>query len=800
MSNQNNVKITENINNNENPNSFRNFVLEKPAEKKNDEKINNTENTNTKKLKPIHISFIIIGIIILIAIICIIIVFATGKKKNEPNTDNSNISYEINENNYIKVTLKENFEFPSDNKIQVVGVDFQQKRSVSIIDKNKNAFIMDNDGKIEGMTKDNFPLYYSFNESITNGSNLFKGVKCFKTIDLSKMDGSKLIDISNMFENSDFEEIYFGAETEVNNAKERRYLDENFDLPEEEIEEEDENEEEEEEENKEYFETSQIKSSSNLFSNCVSLKKVQLPPLFNVGKNATGMFKGCINLEEVNTTLISSSEIEEMESMFEDCQSLREISFSNDFLTGEIKTLVDVFKNTNLTTLDISYFRLYNLETSDNIFNGASINGTLKIGKYYSNDNIRDNLFKEIAKVTVSTTQVFTPSGTSINTVFENIYFSEKNESISVTAIEINYNINYKENSNYKLYSNKLHFGLGWDFNRNNTYDLDSSVVTFDSNINYLSNVYFSHLTEYGGAINLNGDDLTGEGEGDDEEIRVSLDSLPPNVQMFTVQLNSFKGNSLKNVESAYIRISTDLEVIGTYSITQAGDNIGLLIGCFFKTTSNNSHEWHFKPLNEVIPGNVVVKSVSSIQEILHSIFDNRLISAKELVNRLKVVANGQSIYSQRQKYNSLYWNGTHWFADCSNLIKSIINGRDVYNPKKGSYQKKFPVVEDINANNLILKCNNVSANFNLLQYGVPRLLHLKDNQGNGHVGIYLGEEVYSSYGITNVIESTTSWGANAVIHSWVDNDGTRRLYQGGPLSEMKYNWTSHGSLDQWVW
>ena len=35
MSNQNNkMQITENINNNENPNSFRNFVLEKPAEKK----------------------------------------------------------------------------------------------------------------------------------------------------------------------------------------------------------------------------------------------------------------------------------------------------------------------------------------------------------------------------------------------------------------------------------------------------------------------------------------------------------------------------------------------------------------------------------------------------------------------------------------------------------------------------------------------------------------------------------------------------------------------------------------------
>ena len=135
-----------------------------------------------------------------------------------------------------------------------------------------------------------------------------------------------------------------------------------------------------------------------------------------------------------------------------------------------------------------------------------------------------------------------------------------------------------------------------------------------------------------------------------------------------------------------------------------------------------------------------------------------------------------------------------HWFADSSNLIKSIINWRDVYNPKKGSYQRKFPVVEDVNANGLILKCNNVSNDFNELG-DVPRLLHL-----DGHVGVYLGKILSSSNGEVNVIESTTSWGANAIIYSWVDNDGTRRLYKEGPLSEMKKNWTSHGSLEQWIW
>jgi len=132
-----------------------------------------------------------------------------------------------------------------------------------------------------------------------------------------------------------------------------------------------------------------------------------------------------------------------------------------------------------------------------------------------------------------------------------------------------------------------LHIGLGWDYNENNIYDLDSSVLTFDCNINNLTKVNFENLEAYNGKISLNRDDLTGEGEGDDEEIRISLQNLPFEVQIFTVQLNSYNRNSLKYVKSAYIRLSTASEVIGTYSINQAGDNIGLLIGCFLKVFQN---------------------------------------------------------------------------------------------------------------------------------------------------------------------------------------------------------------------
>ena len=481
--------------------------------------------------------------------------------------------------------------FPYETKLQAVGADFPYKNSTVIVNKNGELLSIDNSGKIEGVTKEDFPLYYSFKEPITNGSYLFKDVKFIQMVDLSKMNSSQMVDASSMFENSNAEEIYFASEKDAASS--------------------------------EYFNTTKIKNVSKIFLNCGKLKKIIFPPVFNVGKNAKEMFKGCSKLEEVNSTAIVSTEIENIDSMFEDCKPLKEISFSNDFLTGEVKSLSKVFKNTNLTALDMSYLRLFNLQTFPNVFSGASINGSLKLGKYYSNNNTRDNFFKEIAKVTDPKTHVYVPSGIYLYPVFQNIYYSIKKVNITVTEIFIDYNINYREDENYIIYSNYLHVGLGWAYDSNNTYDLDSSVVEFDSDIQYLDRVNFQQLYTYDGALSLNGDDLTGAGSGtgDDEEIRIRLDRLPRNAKILTVQINSYKENILKDVKSAYIRLSTETDVIGTYSITQAGDNIGLLIGCFSKTDSGS---WVFRPLNKVIPGNVVTYSIPSIQEILHSIFDNK--------------------------------------------------------------------------------------------------------------------------------------------------------------------------------
>ena len=248
----------------------------------------NQKNENKKSCKPIYIIFIVIGIIIIIGV-AIALFFILKKKDDDENEeeDSSFIFYEKNENNSIKTTMSDDFVIPSDKKIQIVGANFPHKNTTFIIGaKNNKTFIIDEDGFIKNVKSEDLPLTFYFNESITNGSYLFKDVKCFKTIDLSKMDSSKMVDASNMFENSNFEEIYFGTENKIDNGN--RNLDEtedSNDFEDEEVEvEEEEEEEKEKDKRKEYFDTKNIKSASNIFMNCKNLKKIQFPPSFNVGK------------------------------------------------------------------------------------------------------------------------------------------------------------------------------------------------------------------------------------------------------------------------------------------------------------------------------------------------------------------------------------------------------------------------------------------------------------------------------------------------------------------------------------
>jgi tellurium resistance protein TerD len=115
--------------------------------------------------------------------------------------------------------------------------------------------------------------------------------------------------------------------------------------------------------------------------------------------------------------------------------------------------------------------------------------------------------------------------------------------------------------------------GLGWDVAKRgglmglfggdgDNFDLDSSIICLDANDKLGSNrdiVYFGNLRHASGAITHLGDNLTGAGEGDDEEILVDLPQVPAEIVKLVVVVNIYqciaRGQDFGQVKNAFIRL-----------------------------------------------------------------------------------------------------------------------------------------------------------------------------------------------------------------------------------------------------
>lgn len=117
----------------------------------------------------------------------------------------------------------------------------------------------------------------------------------------------------------------------------------------------------------------------------------------------------------------------------------------------------------------------------------------------------------------------------------------------------------------------RLMCGLGWDVVDRSRglqsmfkadYDLDASVLCLDKNDKLKGNsnvVYFGNLSHESGAITHLGDNLTGEGEGDDEQILVDLPNIPSDINKLVFVVNIYEAMKRKHdfgqVENAFVRL-----------------------------------------------------------------------------------------------------------------------------------------------------------------------------------------------------------------------------------------------------
>ncbi|HEY8302337.1 MAG TPA: TerD family protein [Jatrophihabitans sp.] len=127
----------------------------------------------------------------------------------------------------------------------------------------------------------------------------------------------------------------------------------------------------------------------------------------------------------------------------------------------------------------------------------------------------------------------------------------------------------------------QVRMGLGWDAvkkrglfgSRSQSIDLDASALLFDANRQLVDQVWFQQLTSRDGAVQHTGDNLTGEGEGDDESIRVHLDGVSPAVTAIVFTVNSFTGQDFSQIENAFCRLidETNEAEVARYDLSGSG-------------------------------------------------------------------------------------------------------------------------------------------------------------------------------------------------------------------------------------
>jgi tellurium resistance protein TerD len=149
--------------------------------------------------------------------------------------------------------------------------------------------------------------------------------------------------------------------------------------------------------------------------------------------------------------------------------------------------------------------------------------------------------------------------------------------------------------------------GLGWDV-RTTTgadYDLDASAIMLGESGKVLSDshfVFFNNLISPDGTVEHTGDNLTGEGEGDDELIKVNLQGMAPNVTKIVFPVSIYaadaRSQNFGQVQNAYIRIVNEVDnaEIARFDLSEdASTETAMVFGEVYRHGS----DWKFRAVGQ---------------------------------------------------------------------------------------------------------------------------------------------------------------------------------------------------------
>lgn len=162
---------------------------------------------------------------------------------------------------------------------------------------------------------------------------------------------------------------------------------------------------------------------------------------------------------------------------------------------------------------------------------------------------------------------------------------------------------------------NKLVVGLGWDTNTydgGNAIDLDAAAFLLGENGKALADtdfVFYNNLLHESGGVEHLGDNLTGEGDGDDEQLKVELSKVPATYQKiaFTVTINDAekRKQNFGQVRNAFIRIVDERNGQELLRF-DLGEDFSVETAIIFAELYRHAGEWKFSAVGSGFKGGLV--------------------------------------------------------------------------------------------------------------------------------------------------------------------------------------------------
>ncbi|HCT64711.1 MAG TPA: chemical-damaging agent resistance protein C [Lachnospiraceae bacterium] len=158
----------------------------------------------------------------------------------------------------------------------------------------------------------------------------------------------------------------------------------------------------------------------------------------------------------------------------------------------------------------------------------------------------------------------------------------------------------------------KLLVGIGWDINRFDTggdFDLDSVafLITENGKVSTQQDfVFFGNLVHTSGSVQHMGDNLTGAGDGDDEQIKIDLSKVPENIAKIVFSVTIYDAETRKQnfgqVSNAFVRIIDEAkgEELVRYDL---GEDFSIETAAVFGELYKNNGEWKFNAIGSGYQG-----------------------------------------------------------------------------------------------------------------------------------------------------------------------------------------------------